>query len=205
MRIIKNTTVKGFNIYLGNDKRALINKACSFLNDLGYSEIQLPIVNFQEIFENKVGEENNNMMYTFSDRGNRELCLAPEYTSIVMRLAEHDFKYQKDVKLYYVAECFRGENPQKGRFRQFTQFGVEILNPRIEYNVVELALTITKLFTQRELITSIDVSRGLDYYEQGQGFEIRDLNNLQLVGGGKYPNGIGFAIGLDRIITTEDD
>ena len=199
MKIIKETCTKGVNIYLGNKKRELLNKCVDILINDGFIEIQIPILQNQEYFKDKVGEENNNMMYNLTDRGNRQLCLPPEYTAIIMNLKD-TFKYKKDVKLFYISECFRGENPQKGRFRQFTQLGIEIINPTKVYNLSTLALTLTNIFTKEELWLNEDVTRGLDYYKNGQGFEIRTPDNMQIVGGGAYEHGIGFAIGVDRIL-----
>jgi histidyl-tRNA synthetase len=197
--IIKETCTKGTNIYLGNEKRDYINKCIDILKNSGYVEIQIPILQEYELFAGKVGEENNNMMYRFSDRGGRNLCLAPEYTSIIMNLKD-TFKYQKDIKLFYVAECFRGENPQKGRYRQFTQLGVEILNPSDEINLSSLALELCKQSHISDFILNEDVTRGLDYYKEAKGFEIRTSDNHQIVGGGEYENGVGFAIGVDRLL-----
>lgn len=199
MNIIKETCTKGVNIYLGNKKRYLLNKCIDELVDGGFTEIQIPILQSQEYFKDKVGEENNNMMYNFTDRGNRQLCLPPEYTAIIMNLKD-TFKHKKDVKLFYVAECFRGENPQKGRFRQFTQLGIEIINPTKEYDLSKLALAMVKVFTDEELTLNKDVVRGLDYYKDGQGFEIRTPDNMQIVGGGEYEGGVGFSIGVDRVL-----
>ena len=199
MKILKETCTKGVNIYLGNKKRQLLNNCIEKLISLDYTEIQFPILQDSTIYKNKVGEENNNMMYNFTDRGNRELCLPPEYTAILINM-EKSFKYQKDVKLFYIGECFRGENPQKGRFRQFTQLGVEIINPSQNYDLSLLALDLCKELTSDELTVNYNVTRGLDYYDNGQGFEIRSSDNMQIVGGGKYSNGTGFAIGVDRLL-----
>lgn len=199
MKILKETCTKGVNIYLGNKKRQLLNNCIEKLISLDYTEIQFPILQDSNIYKNKVGEENNNMMYNFTDRGNRELCLPPEYTAILINM-EKSFKYQKDVKLFYIGECFRGENPQKGRFRQFTQLGVEIINPSQSYDLSLLALDLCKELTSDELTINYNVTRGLDYYDNGQGFEIRSSDNMQIVGGGKYSNGTGFAIGVDRLL-----
>lgn len=201
MKVI-NSTYKGTRILIGNEKSDYLTESRETLKSLGFTEIQIPIIQSQEVFENKVGEENNNMMYTFSDRGGRNLCLAPEYTAIIQKLAEKEFKYEKNVKLFYVAECFRGEKPQKGRYRQFTQLGVEIINPTIDYNLPNLA---TKLITPiiSDFKINLGVKRGLDYYEDGSGFEItcdRLGSSKQIVGGGSYKGGIGFAIGVDRIL-----
>lgn len=174
----------------------------------GYEEIIIPIIQYQEIFTNKVGKENNNLMFNFLDRGNREICLAPEYTSIIQKLATTQFKFQKDVKLFYVAECFRGEKPQAGRYRQFTQFGVEIVNPTKDYldELIIIATDLIKYFGIDAFEVNKNVTRGLDYYKDGKGFEIA-YNKLgsskQICGGGEYDGGIGFAVGVDRLLTIE--
>lgn len=206
MREIKESTYKGTRILLGNQKRDLINILCSHLITEGYQEISIPIIQFQEIFANKIGEENNNMMYSFKDRGNRNLCLAPEYTAIIQKLSTTEFKYQKNVKLFYVQECFRGERPQAGRYRQFTQFGVEIINPDSDYidELTNLASTLINFCGLNDFILNKNVCRGLDYYKENKGFEIVYENlgsSKQICGGGEYDGGMGFAIGIDRILS----
>lgn len=207
---IKDTCYKGTRILLGNEKRNLIDKMTSVLQNDGFIEINIPIIQFQKYFENKVGEENHNMMFTLTDRGGRELCLAPEYTAIIQELAKTRFKYEKDLKVFYVAECFRGENPQAGRYRQFTQLGVEIINPTRDhmngdiYNLQELAMDLLQNnFPKISFSIYFDVSRGLDYYKEGKGFEITcdELgSSKQVCGGGSYDGGQGFAIGIDRLL-----
>lgn len=203
MKEIKETCYKGTRILLGNEKRNMINDMAGYLIDQGYTEIQIPIIQNAEIFKNKVGEENNNMMYNFTDRGERDLCLAPEYTAVIQKLASTTFKNQKDVKLFYIAECFRGEKPQAGRYRQFTQLGVEVINPTKDYKLAELACFLIDAHISNEILLNKEVSRGLDYYKEGKGFEITcdDLgSSKQICGGGEYEGGIGFAIGIDRIL-----
>ena len=141
-------------------------------------------------------------MFNFKDRGNREICLAPEYTAIIQKLAKTTFKNEKDVKIFYVAECFRGEKPQAGRYRQFTQLGVEIINPT---EISMLPLLASNLITTvtKEFDINFDVTRGLDYYKEGRGFEIvcEQLgSSKQVCGGGEYERGVGFAIGIDRLL-----
>lgn len=201
---IKETCYKGTRILLGNEKRDLINKMIDILKLNNYQEIQIPIIQLSETFNGKVGEENNNMMFNFTDRGNRDICLAPEYTAVIQKLANTTFKNQKDVKLFYVAECFRGEKPQAGRYRQFTQLGVEILNPSQHYFMFDLAQDLIDSLNLKYIFnTSLEVTRGLDYYKNGKGFEItcEELgSSKQVCGGGEYEGGIGFAIGIDRIL-----
>lgn len=207
MEIKTSKTYKGTRILFADsakNKRALINKMIEVLESYGYQEIMIPVIQLSETFESKVGEENNNMMYNFTDRGNRDICLAPEYTSIIQQLANETFKMTKDVKLFYIGECFRGERQQKGRWRQFTQFGVEVINPRKDYSdeMLEISTKLIELVTDNYEV-NLDATRGLDYYKNGKGFEIScpELGAAkQICGGGEYEGGTGFAIGLDRIL-----
>lgn len=205
-----DSTVKGTRILYGetaNEKRKIINSMITTCLEQGYNEIQFPILQFQETFAGKVGGENQKMMYAFQDPGGRDLCLAPEYTAVVMQMAQTTFKMQKDVKLFYVVECFRGEKPQAGRYRQFTQFGVEIINPTKDYSLEleSLASFLIDDFVNAEFEINSEATRGLDYYTLGKGFEITCPSlgaQKQLVGGGSYSGGIGFAIGIDRLLLT---
>jgi histidyl-tRNA synthetase len=203
MKTIKENTYKGTRILIGNYKRNLINEMIKILISEGYTEISIPIIQHVEMFENKVGDENRNMMFTFTDRGDRQLCLAPEYTAVVQSL-KNTFNNQKDVKLFYVQECFRGEKPQSGRYRQFTQLGIEIINPTQDYNT-PLQILAGKLIglVTRETSLNPSVTRGLDYYKEGKGFEITSGKlgaQSQICGGGEYDGGVGFAIGIDRLL-----
>ena len=202
MKEIKETCYKGTRILLGNGKRDMLNDMIEILRRNEFEEIQIPIIQLQDIFQGKVGEENNNLMFNFKDRGDRDICLAPEYTAVVQKLSQTTFKQQRDVKLFYIAECFRGEKPQAGRYRQFTQLGVEILNPTKIYQLALLADELISTVT-RDFKINYNVTRGLDYYKDGQGFEIScDAlgSSKQICGGGDYENGTGFALGIDRIL-----
>jgi len=207
MITIKQNTYKGTRILFGNEKRNFINSCINILEQNGFEEISIPIIQPQAMFNGKVGEENNNMMFNFTDRGNRELCLAPEYTAVIQNLAKTVWKQEKNLRTFYVQECFRGENPQRGRFRQFTQLGVEIINPTEDYlpSLIELAHEMCAIEDFRvDFKITTNVKRGLDYYKNGQGFEIH-YKDMQIVGGGEYDGGIGFAIGVDRLLTLSDE
>ena len=207
MEIKLNNTYKGTRILFSDSaksKRTLLNKMIDILESYGYQEIMIPIIQKQETFQSKVGDENRNMMFNFKDRGNRDLTLSPEYTAIVQKLVSEKFKYEKDVKKFYIGECFRGERPQAGRWRQFTQFGVEVLNPSKDYSdeLIEIAKKMIELVTNNYEI-NLDATRGLDYYKGGKGFEIScpELGAAkQICGGGSYEGGVGFAIGVDRLL-----
>jgi histidyl-tRNA synthetase len=141
-------------------------------------------------------------MYVFDLRG-RTLCLRPEGTATCQLLARGPLQRAKDVRLWYETRCWRYEAPQAGRYREFSQFGVEILNPRGDPRdeLLELAVRMVARF-EPELELRDEVSRGLAYYVEA-GFEILS-NRLgaqkQVAGGGRYPEGLGFAIGLDRLV-----
>jgi histidyl-tRNA synthetase len=207
MEIKIELTYKGTRILFSETakkKRTLINKMIDILESYGYEEMMIPVIQKSETFASKVGEENQNMMYQFKDRGDRDLCLAPEYTAVVQLVGKDKFKFNKDVKLFYIGECFRGEKPQAGRYRQFTQFGVEVLNPSKDYTgeLIEIAKKLIELSTTNYEV-NLDATRGLDYYKGGKGFEIScpELGaQKQVCGGGTYEGGVGFAIGLDRLL-----
>ncbi len=207
MEIKIDSTYKGTRILFGDtakNKRKAIDGMISVMESFGFQEMMIPVIQKSEIFTGKVGGENQNMMFQFVDAGGREICLAPEYTAVVQLIGSERFKYEKDVKLFYVGECFRGEKPQMGRYRQFTQFGVEILNPTKDYSddLVKIAKKLIEVRTKNYEL-NLGVSRGLDYYKNGLGFEIScpELGaQKQVCGGGEYDGGVGFAIGVDRLI-----
>jgi histidyl-tRNA synthetase len=207
MELKTSKTYKGTRIVFGEtarNKRRLLNQMIEIMESYGYQEMMIPVIQLTETFASKVGEENNNMMYTFTDRGNRDICLAPEYTAVVQQLANETFKMTKNVKLFYIGECFRGEKPQAGRYRQFTQFGVEVINPTEDMTeeMLEIATKLIELATDNYEV-NLDATRGLDYYKGGKGFEIAcpELGaQKQICGGGSYDGGVGFALGIDRIL-----
>ncbi|HLG17743.1 MAG TPA: histidine--tRNA ligase [Blastocatellia bacterium] len=112
----------------------------------GFQEIRTPIIEKTELFERGVGRETdvNKEMYTFEDRDGESVSLRPESTASVVRaFVEHGLFNQTGlVKLFYIGPQFRRERPQKGRYRQFSQVGVEVLgqsdNPAIEAEVIEM-------------------------------------------------------------------
>ena len=112
----------------------------------GFAEIRTPILERTELFERGVGAETdvNKEMYTFQDRDGESISLRPESTASVVRAyIEHGLFNQPGLtKLFYIGPQFRRERPQKGRYRQFSQIGVEVLgqsdDPAIEAEVIEM-------------------------------------------------------------------
>ncbi|MGC9529090.1 MAG: histidine--tRNA ligase [Candidatus Bipolaricaulaceae bacterium] len=113
----------------------------------GYREIRTPVVELAELFARSVGEATDVVhkeMYVFPDKKGQALALRPEATASVVRAyIEHGMYAQGDLaKLYYFGPMFRYEKPQKGRSRQFHQYGVEALgslDPALDVEVIDLA------------------------------------------------------------------
>jgi histidyl-tRNA synthetase len=99
------------------------------LSAYGYQEIRLPIVEHTELFERSIGEVTDIVekeMYTFEDRNGDSLTLRPEGTASCVRAGiEHGLFHNQQQRLWYLGPMFRHERPQRGRYRQFHQIGVE--------------------------------------------------------------------------------
>lgn len=95
----------------------------------GYAEVRTPLFEATELFSRSVGETTDIVekeMYTFTDKGGRSLTLRPEWTAPVVRaVLEHQLLARGSGRFYYIGPVFRYERPQKGRYRQSHQFGVE--------------------------------------------------------------------------------
>jgi len=115
-----------------------------------YDEIRVPVFEHTELFARGVGETTDIVskeMYTFSDRAGRSVTLRPEGTAGVIRAyVENKLYGSPDVsKLYYIGPMFRYEKPQKGRYRQFHQYGCEVLkaeSPALDAEVIALNVDI---------------------------------------------------------------
>ena len=113
----------------------------------GYEEIRTPVFEETRLFSRSVGEDTDIVskeMYTWEDRGGKSLTLRPELTASVVRsFIQHNLGSQAPVqRLYYMGPLFRRERPQKGRQRQFHQFGVEAFgseNPEQDAEIIAIA------------------------------------------------------------------
>nr|WP_256737569.1 histidine--tRNA ligase [Pseudomonas sp. dw_358] len=116
------------------------------LDTYGYRQIRMPIVEFTELFKRSIGEVTDIVekeMYTFEDRNGDSLTLRPEGTAACVRaVLEHGISGGGQVqKLWYMGPMFRHERPQKGRYRQFNQIGLEVFNlegPDIDAELIVL-------------------------------------------------------------------
>lgn len=109
----------------------------------GYTYAVLPTIELFELFAAKSGPEIGRSMYVFRDKAGREVALRPEFTASVARLyLRHFLPEPKPVKIYYYGQVFRYEEPQKGRYREFWQAGVELIGDPSLYADLELLMMV---------------------------------------------------------------
>ena len=136
----------------------------TFMNIHGYGEIRTPIFESTELFSRSVGEHTdivNKEMYTWEDQNGQSLTLRPEMTASVVRtyIQNQLWKQEPISKFFYIGPLFRRERPQKGRLRQFHQFGVEALGskyPEQDAEVIAMAYNIYNMFGLDKLSVKIN-------------------------------------------------
>ena len=127
----------------------IIRKLCA---QYGFKEIRTPVFEHTEVFVRGVGETTDVVtkeMYTFEDKGGRSVTLRPEGTAGIVRAFVENglFNDALPAKLFYLIQCFRYERPQKGRLRQFNQFGIELFgapDPITDATVISLPYRLFK-------------------------------------------------------------
>lgn len=144
------------SIYKWNYVESIIRDLCA---RYGYGEIRTPIFEDTKLFLRGIGDTTDVVtkeMYTFEDRGGRLITLRPENTASVVRsYLEHKLYGDQQVhKVFYIGSMFRYDRPQAGRYREFHQFGVEVLgasSPAADAEVIGLAYTLFKTLGLKEL------------------------------------------------------
>ncbi len=127
----------------------LEHKARIFFEAKGFKELRTPLLELTELFSRSIGEASDIVhkeMFSFEDRGGRNITLRPEMTASVARaVIEHGLlKTNKSLRLYYKGPMFRAERPQAGRKRQFHQIGIEVVNEtnsggfNVDFHVISL-------------------------------------------------------------------
>ncbi|AIR83604.1 histidine--tRNA ligase [Staphylococcus epidermidis] len=158
--------------------RYIENRLHTLMELYNYKEIRTPIFESTELFARGVGDSTDVVqkeMYTFKDKGDRSLTLRPEGTAAVVRsYIEHKMQGEPNqpIKLYYNGPMFRYERKQKGRYRQFNQFGVEAIgaeNPSIDAEILAMVMHIYESFRLKHLklvINSIGDSESRKEYNE---------------------------------------
>jgi histidyl-tRNA synthetase len=155
------------------------------------------------------------MMWTFQDQGGRDCCLIPEVTGLIQETWREEWRGQAAQaqrcapakatrNVFYVQRCYRYERPQAGRYREFTQLGIEMLGSTDTARAQELLrLCLDRIGLAYRFEGA--VRRGLTYYVE-DGFQacIDSLGaQKQVAGGGAYAEGVGWAIGVDRLVLAQ--
>lgn len=150
----KLQAIRGMNDLLPDDSgqwQYLESTLKRILQQYSYREIRFPILESTELFKRSIGEVTDIVekeMYTFDDRNGDSLTLRPEGTASCVRACEqHGLLYNQTQRLWYMGPMFRHERPQKGRYRQFHQVGVEVFGmtgPDIDAEVLLLSARILR-------------------------------------------------------------
>ena len=183
----KNTiqSIKGFKDILPDEVKYYdyIENIVKFAtNQHSVSEIRVPIIEKSELFNRSIGNETdivNKEMYDFIDKNGDSICLRPEGTVSIVRCAlEHNLIYDRGIKkqkLWYYGPMFRHEKPQRGRFRQFNQFGIEYFGFNNTDSDVEV------IFLGNLIFDRLKISDGLTLHINSLGTKEDRLNYKQTI------------------------
>jgi histidyl-tRNA synthetase len=173
--MIEPRTLKGFRDYLPEamiPRERLIATAQSVYRSFGYSPIDTPALEYFEVLSGKGSDETDRQMYQFEDHGGRRVGMRFDLTVPLARFAaQHVSELGLPFKRYHIATVWRGENTQRGRYREFMQCDFDTIGSRSVASDIETALVI------HDLIRGIGVAFGRDL-----GFVIR-VNNRAVLNG----------------------
>jgi len=151
----KITAVRGMNDIFAEQAAAfdwIVKTAEEVMQQYAYQPIRLPVVEKTQLFARAIGEVTDIVekeMYTFEDRNGDSLTLRPEGTAGCVRaMIENGWLHNQVQKVYYTGPMFRHERPQKGRYRQFHQFGVEVFGLSAAEIDAELIILSARLWAQ---------------------------------------------------------
>jgi len=150
-------------------RNAILEEITDVFETYGYEPVLTPTFEHAELFELKSGEEILKEMYVFKDKKGRKLALRPEMTAPVVRFYNQELKTRPHpLKLYYFVNCFRYARPQRGRWREFWQAGVELIGAKgilADAEVVEMTHTIFERLLPgnsfRTIVGHLGVLRGI--------------------------------------------
>lgn len=164
MKTEKIQAIRGMNDILPSDInfwQQVERNLTDTLSRYGYQEIRFPFVESTQLFKRSIGEVTDIVekeMYTFNDLNGDSLSLRPEGTAGCIRAClEHGLLYNQQQRLWYMGPMFRHEKPQKGRYRQFNQLGVEVLGIQGVGVELELLSLSNRLWNDLEIQNSLQL------------------------------------------------
>lgn len=155
--------VKGTKDYYPKDKHIqnyIFNIWKTTSKKFGYEEIDAPIIEPLELYTKKSGAEIESQLYSFTDKGGRKLALRPELTPSIARMIAQDKSLKKPLRWFSIPRCYRYEQPQSGRQREFFQFNLDLLgidSIKADAEVIATAVEMLKAFglTEKDFIVKI--------------------------------------------------
>jgi histidyl-tRNA synthetase len=195
--LIKPRTLKGFRDYLPNTMMAreqLVETARRVYRSYGFSPIDTPALEYAEILTGKGGDESDKQLYRFTDHGKRDVAMRFDLTVPLARFAaQYAQQLGTPFKRYHIATVWRGENTQKGRYREFMQCDFDTIGTESNAADIEALLVI------HDLMEAI----GVAFADGDLGFGIRVNNRLVLNGllekQGLQEQSVGVLRSLDKL------
>lgn len=133
-------------------RRRIERRLREIAESFGYREVATPTFEHSELFKLKSGEGIVEEMYVFRDKSDRELALRPELTAPIIRMFVNECsRMPRPLRFYYFGNCFRYERPQRGRYREFWQFGVELIGSESYLADAEV------IFLAHEMLKSLEI------------------------------------------------
>ena len=145
--------LKGFRDYMPQEqiaRRKIMSRISEVFERFGFAPIDTPALESYELLKGKIGEDEK-LIYKFKDLGDREVALRYDLTVPLARVASNYPDLPKPFKRYQMANVWRAENPQKGRFREFTQCDVDIIGSDSEIADAEVIATMAEAFRVLEV------------------------------------------------------
>ena len=162
--MIKINSIRGMNDILGTQykKQEIVKKVFfKLIKMFNYKPVETPIMEYSEVFNRTLGKDSdvvNKEMYTFKDNSSDSLTLRPEGTASIARaIISNSLTQNIPLKFYYSGPMFRYERPQKGRFRQFHQLGIEIIGNGGLYQDCESIVIASKYLDKINALKSLDL------------------------------------------------
>ncbi len=154
----------------------------------GFVEYETPVLEDTALYLKKSGGELSSQLFRFEDQGGRDVCLRPEVTASLARLAaQHQRDFPKPLKWFEIGQCFRYEKPQKGRGREFHQFNVDILgeaSPAADAELIALSIDTMRAFGFEEgdfVVRVSDRQAWIDFASERDIAEDRIPEFLQII------------------------
>jgi histidyl-tRNA synthetase len=201
-------TPKGFGDIMpseAKERRAMIGKIADVLESCGFSPLETPSVEFAETLLGKYGDEEK-LIYQFEDKGGRKLALRYDLTVPLARFVANNLGLLKPTfSRYQIGQVFRGENPQKGRKREFTQFDFDTVgsdNFEEDVKVIEATIKSTRAIGLDKAILQINDREIFDKLGLTKE-QITTIDKIEKIGRGEVEKVVGNLGNLENAEKTE--